>query len=234
MAIGKVRFVGEPVAAVIAEDELSAQEALEDIAVEYEELTPILDVDTALAPGAAQIHEHGLSRGELSRLRRSVRSRSREISARQCTSSGATWTQAFASAAHIAEGEFYFPMIYAYAMEPYVAIADYDAQGTADRAIRRRSIPFMVRQDLADVFGLPLNNVRVIVPFVGGGYGSKSYTKIEPLVAACSWKIGTPREAAIERRRGVSHHARRRRARAHSHGGRRARQDCGAAGDRFI
>ena len=43
-----------------------------------------------------------------------------------------------------------------------------------------------------DVFGLPLNSVRVIVPFVGGGYGSKSYTKIEPLVAACSWKSGRP------------------------------------------
>ena len=52
--------------------------------------------------------------------------------------------------------------------------------------------PFMVRHDLAKVFGLPLNNVRVVVPFVGGGYGSKSYTKIEPLTAACSWKTGRP------------------------------------------
>ena len=99
--------------------------------------------------------------------------------------------KAFASAAHIAEGEFYFPMIYAYAMEPYVAIADYDAKGKLT-VYSSAQHPFMVRQDLADVFGLPLNNVRVIVPFVGGGYGSKSYTKIEPLVAACSWKSGRP------------------------------------------
>src|SRR5579864_1421762 len=57
IAIGKVRFVGEPVAAVIAEDELTSQEALDDIHVEYDELTPILDVDSALDPKAACVHE---------------------------------------------------------------------------------------------------------------------------------------------------------------------------------
>jgi CO/xanthine dehydrogenase Mo-binding subunit len=98
---------------------------------------------------------------------------------------------AFASAAHIAEGEFYFPMVYAYAMEPYVAIADHDARGQLT-VYSSAQHPFMVRHDLAQVFGLPLNSVRVVVPYIGGGYGSKSYTKIEPLVAACSWKSGRP------------------------------------------
>src|SRR6202022_134137 len=56
LAIGKVRFVGEPVAAVIAENELAAQEALKQIAVEYEELTPLLDIDTALSQDAPLIH----------------------------------------------------------------------------------------------------------------------------------------------------------------------------------
>jgi CO/xanthine dehydrogenase Mo-binding subunit len=50
----------------------------------------------------------------------------------------------------------------------------------------------MVRHDLKSVFNLPVSAVRLIVPFVGGGYGSKSYTKIEPLVAACSWKAKRP------------------------------------------
>src|SRR5207253_8969915 len=91
----------------------------------------------------------------------------------------------------IAEGEYYFPMIYAYAMEPYVAVADYDPKGqlTVHSSAQH---PFMVRHDLAEVFDLPLNGVRVIVPYVGGGYGSKSYTKIEPLTAACSWKVSRP------------------------------------------
>jgi CO/xanthine dehydrogenase Mo-binding subunit len=190
LAIGKVRFVGEPVAAVIAEDELSAQEALDDIAVEYEQLTPILSVEAALAPDAAAIHDPGYRAGNF----RGFDDQSVEIQGNICQEVHIAWgdvEKAFASAAHIAEGEFYFPMIYAYAMEPYVAIADYDPLGKLT-VYSSAQHPFMVRQDLADVFGLPLNNVRVIVPYVGGGYGSKSYTKIEPLVAACSWKAGRP------------------------------------------
>ncbi len=190
VAIGKVRFVGEPVAAVVAEDELTAQDALDDINVEYDELTPILDVDSALAPGAQKIHDRSYRAGNF----RGFDDQSIDIKGNICQEVHIAWgdvEKAFASAAHIAEGEFYFPMIYAYAMEPYVAIADYDANGKLT-VYSSAQHPFMVRQDLADVFRMPLNDVRVVVPFVGGGYGSKSYTKIEPLVAACSWKSGRP------------------------------------------
>ena len=191
LAIGKVRFVGEPVAAVIAEDELSAQEALDKIQVAYEELTPVLDVPSALAGG---VLVHGMEYiggafrgfddfhifpGGKSNICQSVHVEWGDVDA------------AFASAAHIVEGEFYFPMVYAYAMEPYVAVADYDLKGQLT-VYSSAQHPFMVRHDLAEVFDLPLNSVRVIVPFVGGGYGSKSYTKIEPLTAACSWKVSRP------------------------------------------
>src|SRR5438128_8765814 len=57
VAIGKVRFLGEPVAAVVADDERSAYEALESIQVEYEELPAVLEIDGALAAGAPQVHE---------------------------------------------------------------------------------------------------------------------------------------------------------------------------------
>src|SRR5438876_3470290 len=77
-------------------------------------------------------------------------------------------------------------MTYAYAMEPYVAIAEVSDEGVTIYSSAQH--PFMVRHDLKSVFNLPVSAVRLIVPFVGGGYGSKSYTKIEPLVAACSWK----------------------------------------------
>jgi CO/xanthine dehydrogenase Mo-binding subunit len=189
IAIGQVRFVGEPVAAVIAEDELTAQEAVGKIAVEYEELTPILDVDTALAQGTPRIHETDFADGAFRGFDDFP-----GASGNICQAVHVEWGDvdaAFATAAHIAEGEFYFPMVYAYAMEPYVAIANYEAKGqlTVHSSAQH---PFMVRHDLAQVFGLPLNSVRVIVPFIGGGYGSKSYTKIEPLVAACSWKSGRP------------------------------------------
>jgi CO/xanthine dehydrogenase Mo-binding subunit len=189
IAIGQVRFVGEPVAAVIAEDELTAQEAVGKIAVEYEELTPILDVDTALAQGTPRIHETDFADGAFRGFDDFP-----GASGNICQAVHVEWGNvdaAFAAAAHIAEGEFYFPMVYAYAMEPYVAIANYEAKGqlTVHSSAQH---PFMVRHDVAQVFGLPLNSVRVIVPYIGGGYGSKSYTKIEPLVAACSWKSGRP------------------------------------------
>ena len=192
LAIGKVRFVGEPVAAVIAEDELSAQEALDKIEVDYEELTPVLDVKTALAPGAVLVHGTdyigGAFRGfdDFTDFPGSTKN--------ICQDVHVEWGDvdaAFASAAAIVEGEFYFPMVYAYAMEPYVAVADYDPNGQLT-VYSSAQHPFMVRHDLAEVFDLPLNSVRVIVPYVGGGYGSKSYTKIEPLTAACSWRVSRP------------------------------------------
>lgn len=52
--------------------------------------------------------------------------------------------------------------------------------------------PFLVRQEIAALFGLPLDLVQVIVPFLGGGFGSKSYTKMEPLTAAIARKAGRP------------------------------------------
>jgi CO/xanthine dehydrogenase Mo-binding subunit len=189
LAIGKVRFAGEPVAAVIGEDELSAQEALDKIKVAYEELTPVLNVASALAPGAVLVHGMDYIGGAF-RGFDEFPGGTKNI----CQAVHVEWGDvdaAFASAAHIIEGEFYFPMVYAYAMEPYVCVADYDAKGqlTVHSSAQH---PFMVRHDLAEVFDLPLNSVRVIVPYVGGGYGSKSYTKIEPLTAACSWKVSRP------------------------------------------
>ena len=189
IAIGQVRFVGEPVAAVIAEDELTAQEAVPKIAVEYEELTPILDVDTALAQGTPRIHDTDFADGAFRGFDDFP-----GAAGNICQAVHVEWGDvdaAFAAAAHIAEGEFYFPMVYAYAMEPYVAIANYEGKGQLT-IYSSAQHPFMVRHDVAQVFGLPLNSVRVIVPYIGGGYGSKSYTKIEPLVAACSWKSGRP------------------------------------------
>ena len=189
IAIGQVRFVGEPVAAVIAETELDAQEALGKIAVHYEEMEGILDVDTALAEGTPRIHETDLADGSFRGFDDFP-----GAAGNICQAVHVAWGDvdaAFNGATHIAEGEFYFPMVYAYAMEPYVAIADFDAKGHLT-VYSSAQHPFMVRHDVAHVFGLPLNSVRIIVPYIGGGYGSKSYTKIEPLVAACSWKAGRP------------------------------------------
>lgn len=189
LAIDKVRFVGEPVAAVVAVDELAAHEALEHVALEYDELPPVMGVDEALADDAPLVHEQPYSEGEFRGFEDAKTERVGNI----CQYVQVKWgdvTSAFQSAKYIVEGEFYYPMAYAYAMEPYVAVADYSENGLTVYSSAQH--PFMVQYDVAKVFNLPLNRVRIIVPCVGGGYGSKSYTKIEPIASVCSWKAGRP------------------------------------------
>ena len=186
LAIEKVRYAGEPVAAVVAVDERTAFEALEYIDVKYEELKPVLTPQEAMEKDAPLIHQRKFEAGAL-------RGFEGEVTAGKgtniCQEHHLKWgdvEKAFKEAAAVVEGEYYFPMTYAYAMEPYVAIADVNDEGVTIYSSAQH--PFMVRHDLKSVFNLPVSAVRLIVPFVGGGYGSKSYTKIEPLVAACSWK----------------------------------------------
>jgi CO/xanthine dehydrogenase Mo-binding subunit len=190
LAIDKVRYTGEPVAAVVAVDERTAFEALEFIEVKYEELKGVFTPQQALAQDAPLLHERKFEAGAL-------RGFEGEVTAGKgtniCQTHKIQWgdvDQAFKEAAAVVEGDYYFPMTYAYAMEPYVAIADVSDQGV--NVYSSAQHPFMVRHDLKSIFNLPVSKVRLIVPFVGGGYGSKSYTKVEPLVAACSWKAKRP------------------------------------------
>ena len=190
LAIEKVRYAGEPVAAAVAIDERTAFEALELIDVEYQELKGVFTPQEALANDAPLLHQRQFEAGAL-------RGFEGEVTAGKgsniCQKHEIKWGDveaAFKNAAAVVEGEYYFPMTYAYAMEAYVAIADVNDQGVTIYSSAQH--PFMVRHDLKSVFNMPVSQVRLIVPFVGGGYGSKSYTKIEPLVAACSWKAKQP------------------------------------------
>ena len=190
LAIGKVRYAGEPVAAVVAIDERTAFEALEFIDVKYEELKAVFTPEEALAKDAPLLHEKQFEAGALRGFEGEVTAGKGTNICQQHRIQWGDVEEAFKKAAAIVEGEYYFPMAYAYAMEPYVAIADVTDQGVTVYSSAQH--PFMVRHDLKSIFNLPVSKVRLIVPFVGGGYGSKSYTKIEPLVAACSWKAKRP------------------------------------------
>ena len=95
---------------------------------------------------------------------------------------------AFAQADEIVEESFEFPMVYQYAMEPHTAVARVTVDGITLWSTSAH--PFLVRSELAHMFGLPHAKVEVIVPFVGGAYGSKSYFKIEPLAVAMARKTG--------------------------------------------
>ena len=190
LAIDKVRYAGEPVAAVVAVDERTAFEALEYINVSYEELKAVMTPQEALAEDAPLLHQRKFEAGALRGFEGEVTAGKGSNICQQHRVQWGDVEKAFKKAAAVVEGEYYFPMAYAYAMEPYVAIADVNDQGVTVYSSAQH--PFMVRHDLKLVFNLPVSQVRLIVPFVGGGYGSKSYTKIEPLVAACSWKAKRP------------------------------------------
>ncbi len=189
IAFGKVRFAGEPVVGVVAEDGLAAEEALALVEVSYERLPYVIDPDSALAADAPVLHERP---GE-QRAHRGFEEDIERDHPNVCSRSRQYWGDveaAFSQADEIVEGEYRYGMAYAYAMEPYTAIAAFDEDALTVWTSAQH--PFMVREDLAHCFGLPLSRVRVVVPYVGGGYGSKSYTKIEPLTAALALRAGRP------------------------------------------
>jgi CO/xanthine dehydrogenase Mo-binding subunit len=194
IATGKVRFAGEPVVGVVAEDPVTAEEALRLIVVDYEPLPFSTSAAASLAEDAAIIHDKP---GE-QRAHRGFEEDIERTHPNVCSHSRQAWgdiDDAFARADLVLEGEYRYPRSYAYAMEPYNAIASW---GEGELTVwTSGQHPYMVREDLAHCFDLPLSAVRVIVPYVGGGYGSKSYTKIEPLTAALALRAGRPVRLAL-------------------------------------
>ena len=188
VAIGKVRFVGEPVAVVAAESQAAADPAVTRINVEYDELPVAASLDKALAPDAPLIHEEPARPGSAHGLGK-LPDRDGNVCYRYSFRRGDT-ERAFAEAAVVVEGEYTFPAVYQYSMETHTTIAHW--HGGELTLWSSCQHPFLVRQEIAALFGLPLDLVRLIVPFLGGGFGGKSYTKMEPLTAAIARKAGRP------------------------------------------
>jgi CO/xanthine dehydrogenase Mo-binding subunit len=173
IAIQKVRYVGEPVAAVAAIDERSADEALSLIQVDYEELPAAVGLDAALKKGAPLIHKEAPG----------------NICSHEHVEKGNV-EGGFAESDEIFEDTFTFPMVYHYAMEPHSVIADFDDERIIVWSSAQH--PFQVRADIARIFGVSLSKVRMVISYLGGGFGSKSYTKVEPLVVALARKAKRP------------------------------------------
>jgi CO/xanthine dehydrogenase Mo-binding subunit len=189
IATDRVRYVGEPVAVVIAETIEIAENAAELVDVEYDDLPRATTIQEALAEEAPLIHEHhenledfyfrgGARPTENSNIFHTYRSKVGDVDAAE------------AAAAFIHEDHFTFPAISHFAMEPHAVIADF--QGESLTVWAGAQTPSAVQKVLSRLFGLQLAKVRVIVPFVGGGFGGKASVKIEPLVAAASWKVQRP------------------------------------------
>jgi CO/xanthine dehydrogenase Mo-binding subunit len=99
--------------------------------------------------------------------------------------------QGFADCDEVVEDIFTFPMVYHYAMEPHSVIAHYDSNDEIT-VWSSAQHPFQVRGDISKIFKVPAAKVRMIINYLGGGYGSKSYTKFEPLAVALARKAKQP------------------------------------------
>ncbi len=96
----------------------------------------------------------------------------------------------FARAEHIFEDTFRFQKVQHYSLEAHNNIAYFDGEKLTVWASCQD--PFTLRDHFSGIFRLPLSRIRVIVPYVGGGYGGKLYVKAEPISAALTWKTHRP------------------------------------------
>ena len=181
LAIDRIRFHGEPVAAIVAISADVARRAAELVTVDAEPLPVYLTPDDARAEGAVPIHEPG--------------DRDTNVCHRFALEFGDVDT-ALEAADHVHQATYTFPAVYHYAMEPFTCIADWD--GDTLEVWSSTQQPFKVRADLARIFALDLNQVRLRVPFVGGGYGSKGQAKYEPLTAALAIKTRRPVKLVLD------------------------------------
>jgi CO/xanthine dehydrogenase Mo-binding subunit len=191
LAIGKVRYVGDMVAAIVAMDEPTAYRALELIEVAYEELPAVMTMDTALSPGAPLLFE-APSRGGPLPVGEGAQSlkEPRPNVLYEFRYARGEIDQAFASASHLFTDTFVTSRINHLHLEPYINVAR--VTGGRIELWSCNQDPFILRADIARIFDRPLNDVRIHTPPVGGGFGGKSYCKMEPLVAFLAEYVQRP------------------------------------------
>jgi CO/xanthine dehydrogenase Mo-binding subunit len=171
LAVERVRHQGEPVALVAAETLEQARAAAEAIEVQYEPLPGVFDPRAALAPDAPRVHEAGnllahwrIARGDPA--------------------------AAFARAAVTIEGEYTTQFVDAAYLEPESGVAWIDSDGVITIRVSTQVIEHF--RDVAEVLQVPQNRVRVIGPYLGGGFGGKEDVTVEAYLGLLALRTGRP------------------------------------------
>ena len=201
LAIDRVRHEGEQVVAVAAESRRAAEAALERVEVEYEPLPVVLDVLDAIKPDAPIIHEEVRPSGAFADLAHVKAGERSNICYHYKLRKGDV-ERAFAEADRVFEDVFTAPPAQHVPMEAHVSLAYVDEGGRINIYTASQS-PSFVRGELARMLGVPMNRIRVRVPYLGGGYGAKLYNKLEPLVTLLAMKTAAASEVQPEPRGGV-------------------------------
>ncbi|WP_065357913.1 xanthine dehydrogenase molybdenum-binding subunit XdhA [Kluyvera georgiana] len=175
-----VRHHGDAVAIVVARDELTAEKAARLVEVDWQPLPVITTPETALSPDAVQIHEGGnlLKQSEMS---------TGDVS------------QAIAQADYQIQGRYQTPVIQHCHMEGVTCFA-WMEEDSRITIVSSTQIPHIVRRVVAQSLGLSWSQVRIIKPYVGGGFGNKQDVLEEPMAAFLTTKLGgIPVKVALSR-----------------------------------
>ncbi|MBL0085409.1 MAG: xanthine dehydrogenase family protein molybdopterin-binding subunit [Ideonella sp.] len=165
LASGKVRFVGEEVAVVVADDEETARDALDLIRIDYEELPALISPEQAMADGASEVHE-------------GTRNLAKEIRiARGDVAAG------FARAVAVCEATYDAPSQYPGYLEPMATVAWMGGNGRLTVWTSTQSV-FLARARLAEALDMPVSDIRVVQATTGGGFGGKIVEEANSLICA--------------------------------------------------
>jgi carbon-monoxide dehydrogenase large subunit len=178
MADEKVRYIGEPVAAVVADTTFNAQKALEKIKVVYEPLPVYIDARDSMREDAVLIHEENGDYWHLPTLK----PQSGTNVANLYQLKKGQGKDGFSEADVVVEGDFLYPFGSCAAIEPHGSIVWFKEDNTIE-AWSSSICPFIIRQDLAHSYGVPESDVRVHIPDIGGCFGYKSDITVEQTVA---------------------------------------------------
>ncbi|MBW6472919.1 MAG: xanthine dehydrogenase family protein molybdopterin-binding subunit [Anaerolineaceae bacterium] len=178
MAVDKVRYIGEPVAAVVADTTFNAQKAVEKIRVEYEPLPVYIDARDAMSEDAVLIHEENGNYWHLPTLN----PQSGTNVANLYRLKKGLGKDGFSEAEVVVEGDFLYPLGSCSAIEPHGSIVWFKEDNTIE-AWSSSICPFIIRQDLAYSYGIPESDVRVHIPDIGGCFGYKSDITVEQTIA---------------------------------------------------
>jgi CO/xanthine dehydrogenase Mo-binding subunit len=193
LALDKVRHVGEPVAVVLASDPHVAEQAVQLITAEYEELPAVYDEVEAMQPDIL-VHDVLKPAGTFADLKHLKGRGGTNVALDYHLRRGDTDT-AMAKADRVFEHTFKTQQCLHLAFEPFVSVAEPgDNRLTLYTA---NQSPSFVRIEIARLFGWPENRVRVKVPYLGGGFGGKLYIKLEALVASLAMLTRRPVKIAL-------------------------------------
>jgi 4-hydroxybenzoyl-CoA reductase alpha subunit len=183
LCVEKVRFVGDPVAAVAAVDEESAERAMHLIDVEYEPLAPLMSIEEALAEGTHRIHEYGDGHN----IHKLVSLEFGDVE------------EGFREADLVREDAFFFEGNTHLPMEQHAAVAQWTPDGKLTLWSSTQT-PHYVHRALGKVLGIPLSHIRVIATPNGGGFGGKSDPfSHEMVVARLAQLTGRPVKTTLTR-----------------------------------